>query len=54
MSAQPVRKQIVVEAPQQRAFEVFTGGMDRWWPREHHIGKAPMKNQILETRAGGR
>lgn len=50
----PVRKQIVVDAPQERAFRVFTEGLDRWWPREYKIGKAPMAKAILEERAGGR
>jgi uncharacterized protein YndB with AHSA1/START domain len=51
---EPVRKEIVVHASQEHAFRVFTEGMDRWWGREHHIGKSPMAKQILETRRGGR
>ena len=51
---QPVRKTIVVEAAQARAFKVFTEGFDRWWPREHKIGKATLKRAVLEPRAGGR
>jgi uncharacterized protein YndB with AHSA1/START domain len=50
----PVRKQIVVAASQAHAFRVFTNGIERWWPREHHIGKAPMKSAVLEPRVGGR
>lgn len=50
----PVRKEIVVEAPTERAFRVFTDRFDRWWPREHHIGKAELKEAILEPRVGGR
>jgi uncharacterized protein YndB with AHSA1/START domain len=53
-AVEAVRKEIVVEAPQERAFRVFTEGIDRWWPREHHIGKAEMKAAVLEPRAGGR
>ncbi len=53
-SVQPVRKQIVVEAPQERAFRVFTENLDSWWPRGHHIGKAEMKSAVLEPRADGR
>lgn len=49
-----VQKTIIVEATQARAFEVFTAGMDSWWPRTHHIGKSPMKQCIIEARAGGR
>jgi uncharacterized protein YndB with AHSA1/START domain len=51
---EPVKKQIVVNAPQERAFRVFTAGIDRWWPREHHIGKSPLARAVLEGRAGGR
>jgi uncharacterized protein YndB with AHSA1/START domain len=49
-----VRKTITVEAPQQRAFDVFTAGFDSWWPRSHHIGKAEMAEAIIECREGGR
>jgi uncharacterized protein YndB with AHSA1/START domain len=49
-----VRKTISVRAGVERAFQAFTGGIDDWWPRTHHIGKAPMKRGIIEPRAGGR
>ena len=49
-----VKKQIVVETNQQRAFRTFTDGIDRWWPREHHIGASPLERMIVEPRAGGR
>lgn len=50
----PVRKSIVVNAPQGRAFEVFTARFGTWWPKTHHIAAAEMKNAIIEPRAGGR
>jgi len=50
----PVRKQILVKAAPERACRLFTEGMDRWWPRQHHIGKSPMKKIVVEPRAGGR
>jgi hypothetical protein len=53
-SIEPVRKRVVVAASQEHAFRVFTEGMDRWWPRQHHIGTSPLKEAILEPRAGGR
>ncbi len=54
MSVESVKKQIVVNASAERAFQVFTAGIDRWWPREHHIGKSPLKHAVLEQKAGGR
>jgi uncharacterized protein YndB with AHSA1/START domain len=49
-----VKKQIVVETSQQRAFRTFTDGIDRWWPREHHIGASPLERMVVEPRSGGR
>jgi hypothetical protein len=42
-----VKKQIVVETSQHRAFRTFTDGIDRWWPREHHIGTSPLERAEL-------
>lgn len=49
-----VRRSITVKASADRAFQVFTEGIDTWWPRTHHIGKSPMKKVILESFEGGR
>lgn len=49
-----VRKTFTVAAPPQKAFEVFTAGLDRWWPKTHTIGKAPLKRAVMEPKAGGR
>ena len=50
-----VRRSIVVEAPQERAFTVFTEGMSTWWPLEtHHIGEQKAEAAVVEPRAGGR
>ena len=54
MADVPVRKSISVRASQQRAFEAFFDEFDAWWPRTHHIGKAPMKKAIIEGKVGGR
>jgi uncharacterized protein YndB with AHSA1/START domain len=53
-SVTPVRKSITVKTTVERAFEVFTAGVDTWWPRSHHIGSSPMKKAIVEGKAGGR
>ena len=50
----PVCKSIRVKASQAHAFEVFTAGLDRWWPRKASIGATPMKAMMIEPRLGGR
>jgi uncharacterized protein YndB with AHSA1/START domain len=51
----PVRKSIDVPAPPARAFEIFTAGFDRWWPRTHTIGKSgALRTVVLEPGVGGR
>jgi uncharacterized protein YndB with AHSA1/START domain len=50
----PVRKTLGVKAGQAHAFEVFTSGIDRWWPRNHSIGTTPVKQVVIEAKAGGR
>jgi uncharacterized protein YndB with AHSA1/START domain len=50
----PVRKTINVNTSVERAFHVFTEGMDSWWPRSHNISQSPMEKAIIESKAGGR
>ena len=50
----PVRKSLRVNAPQKKAFEVFTAGIDRWWPKGHGIGSAPLVKSVIEPFKGGR
>lgn len=50
----PVHKSIHVKASIDRAFEVFTAGIDRWWPRDHKVSPAPLARVHLEPRVGGR
>jgi uncharacterized protein YndB with AHSA1/START domain len=50
----PVRKSLHVKAPPQKAFDVFTAGMGRWWLRSHSINSSPMVDVVIEPFAGGR
>ncbi len=54
ISIGPVKKTVTVNAPQARAFEIFTSGIDRWWPKVHHLGATPLVKSIIEPRLGGR
>ncbi len=55
MTVAPVRKEIVVEASQARAFRAFTQEHGAWWPlASHHIAEKPAETAIIEPRAGGR
>jgi uncharacterized protein YndB with AHSA1/START domain len=51
---QSVRTQIVVEAPIQRAFRVFTEDFDRIKPREHNMLDVEIAETVFEPREGGR
>jgi Activator of Hsp90 ATPase homolog 1-like protein len=53
-SETPVRKSVTVQASVDKAFRVFTEGLDTWWPRTHHIGKSPMTKGVMEGFVGGR
>lgn len=50
----PVRKSIFVDAAPTHAFEVFTAGIGRWWPKSHKIGPADLDRPVIEPRSGGR
>jgi uncharacterized protein YndB with AHSA1/START domain len=54
MQIAPVRKSVVVDASTMRAFEVFTNGIDRWWPRSHGIGNTMLRETHIEPFVGGR
>jgi uncharacterized protein YndB with AHSA1/START domain len=50
----PIRQSVLVKAAPDRAFAVFTAGMGRWWRPEHHLGKTPLKDVVLEPKPSGR
>jgi uncharacterized protein YndB with AHSA1/START domain len=48
-----VETSIVVDAPAERAFAVFTEGIGSWWPPEHHILEGELAEMLFEPRVGG-
>lgn len=54
ISIAPVRKSLLVRATPEKAFAVFTDGINRWWPKSHGIGASPIKESIIEPFVGGR
>jgi uncharacterized protein YndB with AHSA1/START domain len=50
-----VQQRITVQAPVQRAFDVFTAGIAGWWPLDgYSIGAEPAVTAVVEPREGGR
>lgn len=49
-----IRTEIVVEAPVDRAFQVFVDEFDKIKPREHNLLPVDVAESIFEPRAGGR
>jgi uncharacterized protein YndB with AHSA1/START domain len=49
-----VRTDVVVNAPADRAFKVFTERFDRIKPREHNMLGADIAESVFEPRVGGR
>jgi uncharacterized protein YndB with AHSA1/START domain len=51
---EPVRKSVTVAVAPARAFAVFTGRMDAWWPfQDHSIFKERARGVEFEPRIGG-
>jgi uncharacterized protein YndB with AHSA1/START domain len=48
-----VRKQIIVDAPQEQAFDVFTRRFGDFKPREHNLLSAPITETVFEPEVGG-
>ena len=49
-----VRATIDVSVPPDRAFEVFTTGIDSWWTRAHHVQTGELKEMGVDPFVGGR
>ena len=54
MTIAPIRRSVKVKAPPQRAFELFTRDIGRWWSKGSTIGAKPHVDIVIEPRAQGR
>lgn len=54
----PIKKSVTVPLDRQSAFELFTSGIDRWWPKDSHSlaagdGTGDQAKVRVEPRTGG-
>jgi uncharacterized protein YndB with AHSA1/START domain len=49
-----IRTEVVVEAPREHAFHVFSERFDQIKPREHNMLAVEIAESVFEPRAGGR
>jgi uncharacterized protein YndB with AHSA1/START domain len=55
MSVEPIHRSVVVDAPVEDAWVVFTARMASWWPlATHSLGHDDVESVVLEPRVGGR
>jgi uncharacterized protein YndB with AHSA1/START domain len=52
-AATSVQASIVVEAPIERAFSVFTEGIGSWFPSEYNLLDTEIVERVFEPRVGG-
>jgi uncharacterized protein YndB with AHSA1/START domain len=53
-SLAPLRKTVVVPVGQARAFELFTAGVEKWWPlATHSVGLADAVHLSIPSEIGG-
>jgi uncharacterized protein YndB with AHSA1/START domain len=49
-----ITESLTVDAPRERAFSVFTEGLDSWFPREYNLLSVDIAQRTFEPREGGR
>lgn len=54
MSKEPIKLEIVVDLPPERAFELFADRLGDWWPIAYTFSGAKFDNAQVEPRSGGR
>lgn len=52
-AATSVHASIVVDAPIDEAFSVFTEGIGSWWPPEYNLLGVDVAERVFEPRVGG-
>ena len=52
--ATEIRTSVVVDAPIEDAFRIFTESFDKVKPRDHSLLEADIEESVFEPRAGGR
>ena len=52
-AATAISETVVVEAPIDRAFSVFTDGLGTWFPREYNLLSVDIAERTFEPRVGG-
>lgn len=50
----PITGTVTLAVPVERAFDVFAGSVNSWWPHQYHIGQADVAEIVLEPQVGGR
>lgn len=48
-----VNTSVVVEAPVERAFRVFTEEINEWWDPDHHLLEGELAEMVFEPGVGG-
>jgi uncharacterized protein YndB with AHSA1/START domain len=54
MPLAPVRHSVVVTAPPEIAFRIFTEQLGDWWPIAYTFSEAGFEDAVVEPRVGGR
>lgn len=50
----PITGTVSLAVPMERAFVLFTAGIDTWWPHQFHIGQVEVAEVVLDPHVGGR
>jgi uncharacterized protein YndB with AHSA1/START domain len=54
MALSPLAHSVVVDAPRDEAFRIFTAQLGDWWPLAYTFSEAAFADAVVEPRVGGR